>query len=156
MTLLTIERDPEGSGWKVLDKFSLPSQPGNELLAMQRVAELVREKGLPLSAAKVERLKTAVAETTMNAMEHGNRYRADLDAKIQVLASSEALIVRITDYGGGVEIPEPVKPDLEAKLAGLQSPRGWGLFIIENMVDEMNVRSDATTHTVELVMKFKE
>lgn len=156
VTLLTIERDPDGSGWKVLDEFSLPSQPGNELHAMHRVAELVREKGLPLSAAKVERLKTAVAETTMNAMEHGNQYRADLDAKIQVLASSEALIVRITDYGGGVEIPEPVKPDLEAKLAGLQSPRGWGLFIIENMVDEMNVRSDATTHTVELVMKFEE
>ncbi len=156
VTLLTIERDPLGSGWKVLDEFSLPSQPGNELLAMRRVAELVREKALPFSAAKVERLKTAVAETTMNAMEHGNHYRADLDTKIQVLASSEALIVRITDYGGGVEIPEPVKPDLEAKLAGLQSPRGWGLFIIENMVDEMNVKSDATTHTVELVMKFEE
>ena len=27
-------------------------------------------------------------------------------------------------------------PDIEAKLAGLQRPRGWGLFLIKNMVDE--------------------
>ena len=42
--------------------------------------------------------------------------------------------------------------DLEAKLAGLQTPRGWGLFLIENMVDEMNVLSDEVHHTIELVV----
>ena len=154
VTMLTIERDPPGSGWKVLAEFSLPSQPGNERLAMERIAELVQ--GLSFTVAKVERLKTAVGETTMNAMEHGNQYRSDLEAKIQVLASEEALAVRITDFGGGKQIPDPVKPDLEAKLAGLQSPRGWGLFLIENMVDDMNVYTDETHHTVELIMKFEE
>jgi anti-sigma regulatory factor (Ser/Thr protein kinase) len=154
VTMLTIERDPPGSGWKVLAEFSLPSQPGNERLAMERIAELVQ--GLRFSVAKVERLKTAVGETTMNAMEHGNQYRADLEAKIQVLTSGEALAVRITDFGGGKQIPDPVKPDLEAKLAGLQSPRGWGLFLIENMVDDMNVYTDEAHHTVELIMKFEE
>jgi serine phosphatase RsbU (regulator of sigma subunit)/anti-sigma regulatory factor (Ser/Thr protein kinase) len=156
VTLLTIEREPpgSGSGWRTIAEFSLPSQPGNERLAMERVAELVQ--GLPLSAAKVERLKTAVGETTMNAMEHGNQYRQDLLTKIQVLVSEKALAVKITDYGGGKQIPEPEKPDLEAKLAGLQSPRGWGLFLIENMVDEMNVLTDDTHHTVELIMKFEE
>lgn len=154
VTLLTIERDPPGSGWKVLAEFSLPSKPGNERLAMARMEELVQ--GLPFSAAKVERLKTAVGETTMNAMEHGNQFRADLEAKIQVLVSDAALAVRITDFGGGKKIPDTVKPDIEAKLAGLQSPRGWGLFLIENMVDEMKVQADETHHTVELIMKFEE
>jgi serine phosphatase RsbU (regulator of sigma subunit)/anti-sigma regulatory factor (Ser/Thr protein kinase) len=154
VTLLTIERDPPGSGWKMVSEFLLSSQPGNERQAMERVAELVKE--LPLSVTKVERLKTAVAETTMNAMEHGNQYRLELEVKIQVMVSEEAIAVRITDYGGGKQIPEPVKPDLEAKLAGLQSPRGWGLFLIENMVDEMTVKTDDTHHTVELVMRFKE
>ena len=154
VTLLTIERDPPGSGWKMLAEFMLASAPGNERLAMERIEELVKE--LPLSASKVERLKTAVAETTMNAMEHGNKYRSDLEVKIQVLVSEEAIAVRISDFGGGKQIPESVKPDLEAKLAGLQSPRGWGLFLIENMVDEMSVQTDETHHTVELVMRFKE
>jgi hypothetical protein len=43
-------------------------------------------------------------------------------------------------------------PDLEAKLAGMQSPRGWGLFLIQNMVDEMNVTGDEHHHTVELIL----
>ena len=45
-------------------------------------------------------------------------------------------------------------PDLELKLAGEQTPRGWGLFLIKNMVDEMNVSSDDTHHTIELVMNL--
>jgi anti-sigma regulatory factor (Ser/Thr protein kinase) len=54
-------------------------------------------------------------------------------------------------------VPDPETPDLEAKLEGLQSPRGWGLFLIKNMVDEMNVHQDATRrHTLELVFNLKE
>ena len=44
--------------------------------------------------------------------------------------------------------------DLEAKLAGLQKPRGWGLFLIKNMVDDVRVTSDERHHTVELVMQL--
>ncbi|MDQ3646075.1 MAG: hypothetical protein M3345_03970, partial [Actinomycetota bacterium] len=53
------------------------------------------------------------------------------------------------------EIAEAETPDIEAKLAGLQSPRGWGLFLIKNMVDDMRVWSDELTHTVELVLHLK-
>ena len=49
------------------------------------------------------------------------------------------LLVRITDEGGEREIAEAETPDLEAKLEGLQKPRGWGLFLIENMVDDLRV-----------------
>ena len=38
--------------------------------------------------------------------------------------------------------PRPRTPDLEAKLEGLQKPRGWGLFLIQNMVDDVRVSSD--------------
>ena len=91
----------------------------------------------------------------MNAMEHGNHYRDDQPVGIQVLASPSALMVRISDYGGGQPIPEPDAPDLEAKLAGLQSPRGWGLFLIKNMVDEMRVQTDEVHHTVELIINLE-
>jgi hypothetical protein len=37
----------------------------------------------------------------------------------------------------------------------LQSPRGWGLFLIKNMVDDMHITSDDTHHTVELVLHLK-
>ena len=45
--------------------------------------------------------------------------------------------------------------DLEAKLAGLQSPRGWGLFLIKNLVDDMRVSAEDGRHTVELTMSFE-
>ena len=91
----------------------------------------------------------------MNAMEHGNAYEADVPVSVRVAASIAAVSVRITDHGGGEDIPEPEVPDLDAKLAGLQSPRGWGLFLIKEMVDEFHVTSDEEHHTIELVVNIQ-
>ncbi len=144
-----------GPDWRALVEFSLPSQPGNERQAMAQVAEAAAPLGL--APAAIERLKTAVAETTMNAMEHGNRYDPNRPVEICVLASPAQLAVLITDHGGerGAPIPDYVAPDLQAKLAGQQSPRGWGLFLIQNMVDEVNIYTDQDHHTVELVMNLE-
>ena len=139
--------------WQTLAEFALPSEPGNEWQAMEQVVEAIQELGLP--DRRLERLKTAVAEATMNAMEHGNKYRPGAPVTVQVLASETALSVRITDEGGGAPIPEPESPDLEAKLASQQTPRGWGLFLIENMVDEMRITGDGACHTVELILNLK-
>ena len=144
---------PDSEPWRTLLEFELLSEPGNEILAMETVADAIRELNLPED--RLERLKTAVAETTMNALEHGNKYREDLTVKIVVRAIPSALSVQITDHGGGQQIPEPETPDLEAKLAGLQSPRGWGLFLIKQMVDEMHVTTDETHHSVELVFELR-
>ena len=136
---------------RTLADFSVPSEPGNERLAMETVAEAVRD--LDIRGEDLERLKTAVAEATMNAMEHGNKYRSEVPVEIQVLVADRDLLVRITDSGSG---PPPAQagdvPDLEAKLEGMQTPRGWGLFLIKSMVDEMSITGDDGHHTVELVV----
>jgi serine phosphatase RsbU (regulator of sigma subunit)/anti-sigma regulatory factor (Ser/Thr protein kinase) len=137
---------------RILADFAVPSEPGNERVVMARVAEAVEEIHL---GDRLERLKTAVAEAAMNAIEHGNQNRPELDVAVSVVASDTELRVRITDHGGERPIPEAETPDLEAKLAGLQKPRGWGLFLIKNMVDEMEVSSDETHHTVELILHLK-
>jgi anti-sigma regulatory factor (Ser/Thr protein kinase) len=140
--------------WRVLAELSVPSEPGNERLAMERVAEVVKE--LSLSEQRLERLKTAVAESTMNAMEHGNRYRPQAPVVIEVLSSGADLSVRINDQGWSlVPDPDTEVPDLEAKLEELQAPRGWGLFLIKSMVDEMYITSDEVHHTVGLVMHLE-
>lgn len=138
---------------ETLLEFEIPSQQGNERAAKDRVAEAV--KSFHLSEDRKNKLETAVAEATMNAMEHGNQYQKDKPVLIQLLANDDQLAVRITDHGGGKEIPEAEEPDLDAKLKGLQSPRGWGLFLIKNMVDEMNITTDDTHHTVELIMHIQ-
>jgi serine phosphatase RsbU (regulator of sigma subunit)/anti-sigma regulatory factor (Ser/Thr protein kinase) len=131
-------------------QFEVASEAGNERVAMERVGEAAA--GLGLNGARLEQLKTAVAEATMNAMEHGNHYQVDVPVAIEVCASEGAVHVSITDRGGGRPIPETEAPDLEAKLAGLQTPRGWGLFLIKNLVDDMRVTGNDTRHTIELIM----
>lgn len=137
---------------RVLAEFEMSSILGTERAVMERVIEVVRE--LALEPRRLERLKTAVSEAVMNAIEHGNKGRAELPVAIRVSAGNGKLSVRITDQGGGQDIPEPETPDIEAKLAGLQKARGWGLFLIKNMVDEVNVTTTATHHTLELVVRL--
>jgi serine/threonine-protein kinase RsbW len=139
--------------WRILRELSVPSEPGNERMAMETVAEAISD--LDIRSENLERLKTAVAEATMNAMEHGNHYRAELPVLIEVSASDTQLSVKITDEGSGPPAFHAETPDLKAKLEGMQSPRGWGLFLIKNMVDAMEVTGDEQHHTVELLLNLE-
>jgi serine phosphatase RsbU (regulator of sigma subunit)/anti-sigma regulatory factor (Ser/Thr protein kinase) len=146
---------PGGEGRRdVLARFELPSKPGNERRAMEQVSDAIASLALP--AGKLDRLKTAIAEATMNAMEHGNKFAEDKPVLIEVSRDERRLTVSITDRGGGQPIPDAEAPDLMAKLAGQQSPRGWGLFLIQNMVDEMHVTADEVHHTLNLVIYLTE
>jgi len=138
---------------RTLAEFSVSSEPGNERQAMEAVASAIKDLGL--TQQRLERFKTAVAEATLNSMEHGNHYRAELPVLIEVSASDTQLSVKITDEGSGPPAFHAETPDLEAKLAGMQSPRGWGLFLIKNMVDDMDVTGDEHHHTVELLLNLE-
>jgi len=147
ITMVTLQR----SAGVVLDEFDIPSEVGNERAALERVEQAVR--GIKLEARRLENLKTAVAEATMNAMEHGNGFDPELPVHVRAVQADGAIRVSITDHGGARGIGDAPEPDLEAKLAGDQTPRGWGLFLIRNMVDEMHVSGDEHHHTVELVLR---
>src|SRR5271168_2079668 len=81
-----------------LDAFTLASEPGNERLALARVADSVADVGL--EAARLERLKTAVAEATMNAIEHGNGNRPEIPVEVEVTQNGDEIVVAISDQGG--------------------------------------------------------
>jgi serine/threonine-protein kinase RsbW len=136
-----------------LDAFELPSEPGNERLALTRVAGTVKDLGL--SEARLEKLKTAVAEATMNAIEHGNQNRAEIPVEVEVTQDGDDIIVAISDQGGDAQVGDKAteEPDLLKKLEGGQSPRGWGLFLIRNMVDAVKVTTNGQRHTIWLTMR---
>jgi anti-sigma regulatory factor (Ser/Thr protein kinase) len=138
---------------RLLIEFSVASAPGNERIVMQRVAEAVAPLALP--ATRLERLKTAVAEATLNAMEHGNHYQAERPVAVRVFASKTQVCVTVVDEGGA-ESPFATAetPDIDLKLAGKQSPRGWGLFLIKRMVDEVSDERDGDRHAVHLTVRL--
>jgi anti-sigma regulatory factor (Ser/Thr protein kinase) len=120
---------------------------------MDRVAEIVAPVALP--AARLERLKTAVSETAMNAIEYGSQGNPDVPVRIRVDRGPSLLEVRIADAGLGGAVPDPEAaelPDLDAKLAGLQKPRGWGLFLIQQMVDRVEIVREGDRQTVVLIL----
>ncbi len=135
---------------KILADFSVASEEGNERAAVRRVVSAVED--LDLEPAQVQKLETAVSEAVMNAIEHGNRFSADVPVDIRVLASARSVIVEVTDRGGHREMGAATSPDLAAKLAGEQAPRGWGVYLIEHMVDELKVMTDGERRTLRLVM----
>jgi serine/threonine-protein kinase RsbW len=145
------ENESGEGGWQTLSEFTLPGEPGNDRLAVERVAEVV--ESFPLSEARLNRLKTAVAEATLNALEHGSRYDRDLPVAIRVRASSGAISVGITNFGKS-DIPDPggEEPDIAAKVSGAQSPRGWGFFLIDHMVDDFQITNEEAAHTIELFL----
>lgn len=137
-----------------LVEFEVPSAEGNERIALERVSAIVGPLGL--DEARLKRLETAVGEATMNAMEHGNNYREDQPVTVRVLTETERVRVQIVDLGGAAPDRETETPDIEAKLAGLQRPRGWGLFLITNMVDEAHESTEGAEHVLELVMRLND
>jgi anti-sigma regulatory factor (Ser/Thr protein kinase) len=74
--------------------------------------------------------------------------------RVRVTEGRGRLRVQITDLGGTIAPPAEL-PNLGAKLAELESPRGWGRFLIENMVDETNETAAGEFHTVELTMRIE-
>jgi serine phosphatase RsbU (regulator of sigma subunit)/anti-sigma regulatory factor (Ser/Thr protein kinase) len=159
ITMMTLARSAEPSSaafpapaTQQVVEFDIPSAEGNERLALARVATIVAPLGM--TQARLERLKTAVGEATMNAMEHGNGYDAEQPVTVRVLTGADSVRVQVTDRGGAPADREVEVPDIEAKLAGLQRPRGWGLFLIQSMVDEAHEFTDGALHTLELVMRL--
>lgn len=133
-------------------EFTLPSESGNERLALPRVAEAVA--GCGLTEDQLERLGTAVAEATMNAIEHGNGSRPEIPVDVQVIRLPDGVAVVITDLGGGrAKHAAREAPDIDLKLEGLQGPRGWGLFLIDHMVDEVETTTVGERHSVRLTVR---
>jgi serine phosphatase RsbU (regulator of sigma subunit)/anti-sigma regulatory factor (Ser/Thr protein kinase) len=138
---------------ELLLSLSLPGEPGNERAAMARVAEAIAPLGL--EPARLERLKTAVSEAAMNAIEYGSQNDPAIPVEIEVWVAQGDLLVSIRDRGLSGPIPDAEQPDLEAKLAGEQKPRGWGLFLIKHMVDAMEIVTEGEAQTVILTLHLK-
>lgn len=133
-------------------KFELhiPSTSGSEKLAMDFAANVARSMNFP--PERVEDLKTAVAEACMNAIEHGNQSDAATRVGIRLTAAGDRLQVAVQDRGGRPGIPRSPAPDIESRIEGKTEARGWGIFLIENLMDEVSFESNAEGNVVNMII----
>jgi serine/threonine-protein kinase RsbW len=136
-------------------EVSLPNQMGYERIAMACSASFAKIVGfLP---ERIEDLKTAVSEACLNAMEHGNLNRLDKRVLVSMNYKDNVFSVSVLDQGEGMhESPQNLEdPDIEKKIENLQTPRGLGIFLIKQLVDqvEFNQISDEG-HMVRMVLRL--
>jgi serine/threonine-protein kinase RsbW len=154
---------PAGSGGRRRDQptieLHIPSILGWERAAVDLAAGVAGRMGFP--ADRIEDIKTAVAEATTNAIEHGNALDAGQRVLVVLAPEGESLEIRVRDRSPAPFAPAPAgaagaaAPDLEAKVAGQASARGWGMFLIKSLVDEVEFASTPRGNVVRMVIHLE-
>jgi serine/threonine-protein kinase RsbW len=119
----------------------LPNRIGYERIAMASSATFAKMFGF--SPARIEDLKTVVAEATVNAMQHGNKGRPDARVTIRMNLENDTIYVTVTDDGEGIKKIYP-KPDIDRIIDNLDPAVGFGIFLIKQLVDDVdfNIRTE--------------
>jgi serine/threonine-protein kinase RsbW len=133
-------------------EVALVNQLGYERIAMACAASLAQMMGF--SAERIEDVKTAVAEATINAMQHGNKGGPDAKVIISMHFKDDTLHIAVMDDGGGIK-ELPPKPDIDRIIENLDPPTGFGTFLIKELVDqvEFNEMTDGG-HVVNMAIKL--
>jgi len=123
-------------------EISIPSELGYEKVAMKTGEALAELLGF--QDERIEDLKTAISEAVLNAIEHGNKFNKKLSVLVLMTAKEGRLEVEVHDKGKGIKRVSKKTPDINKKIEGKETPRGLGMFLIENLVDEVEVFSDSS------------
>lgn len=134
-------------------ELAVPSRIGLEQVAVDAAASVARLMGF--SEDRIEDLRTSVEEACLNAIEHGNRQNASVKVLVELIADDSKLQVDVYDQGQGLR-KHPEAPDIDAKMARKQTSRGWGLFLIQSLMDEVEFEwSPETGNVTRMVIHLK-
>jgi anti-sigma regulatory factor (Ser/Thr protein kinase) len=132
-------------------KLSLPSTIGYERIAMASLASFAKMHGY--SSARIEDLKTVVAEAATNAMEHGNKGQPDAVVNFVFHYGDDAIQIMVADQGAGIKEDLP-PPDIERIMKKIDPPVGFGIYLIRRLADEVDFNLDvASGHCLKMVIR---
>ncbi len=115
-------------------EISIPSELGYEKVAMEAAVAVAKRMGF--SPDRIEDLRTAVSEACLNAIEHGNELDVSTRVAIVLTVQPSSLEVNVADVG-----KQPI-PARRPQPGCREDNRGWGMFLIQNLVDEVQVQSE--------------
>ena len=118
-------------------ELQIPSKLGFEKVAAGCAVSIAKD--MNFFPSKIDDLKTAVTEACLNAIEHGNKLNQNVNVVITMTPSEEAMVVEVWD-NGGERYDLSSEPDIKQKINGEHRPRGWGLFLIQNLMDEVEIK----------------
>ncbi len=129
-------------------ELTLPIIPDLELAAT-KTAEVVA-KHMNLDEEKSAEIGMALIEATINAFEHSESDSENVE--IHFVIQGDTLVIKVTDKGKGFD-PSKVKiPNIEEKLRS-DKKRGWGLKLIQELMDTVEFESTPEGTTVTMTKK---
>ena len=126
-------------------ELKLPIIANMELVAVQ-TAEVVA-KHMDLSEDKAAEISMALIEACINAFEHS---QAQNNVFIHFILEENSLVIKVIDQGIGFDKTKVEIPAIENKLGTEERKRGWGLQLIQELMDSVEFESskDGTTVTM--------
>lgn len=128
--------------------LSIPMVPQMEV-AVSKVAAAMAEF-LGLETEKVEEIRLALIEACINAFEHSQSKDRRLD--LQFTLAPEELRLLIVDRGQGFDVEKARQKQRERRARG-ERHRGWGMTLMEGLMDKVDVHSDENGTTIAMVKR---
>ena len=127
--------------------LTLPMAADMEIAATKTATSIA--ESMLMTPDKVDEVRMAVVEACINAIEHSEAHDRLVHLTFTVLGDDEPETLRITvrDSGRGFDPSKIEQPTIEEKLRS-DRKRGWGLKIIEGLMDEVVIRSGGEGTTV--------
>ena len=126
-----------------ITKMEIASNPQYVSIVRLTTSGIANKVGFCLD--DIEDMKVAVSEACTNAIKHSS----DNKFSVEYTIFEDGLTIKIVDSGKGYDVDAVDKPNLkEPKESGL------GLFIIQSLMDEVDIKSDIDNGTIIKMTKY--
>lgn len=123
-------------------ELEIPSAPEYVSIVRQAVAGIAQR--MPFGAGQIEDLKIAVGEACTNAIKHGCPGEAANHVIVRCMVHDDGLRVEVRN--SITNCPSPVVPN----KPDLSKEGGLGLYLMQQLVDEVDLCWEIDTATVKL------
>jgi len=126
----------------------IPMVPKMEMTAVGTAVALA--EFMELDTGKIEEMKIALIEACINAIEHSKSEERRVYISFDM--GEDALTIQISDKGHGFSSEEAQKKVDHRRAQGEQR-RGWGLTLMEEMMDDVQIQSSESGTVLTMVKR---
>lgn len=128
-------------------RLQLPGKPQYVSTVRMVIASLANSAGFDVEA--IEDMKVAVSEACTNVVCHGTSGEDLYEVSCEI--NDDQFCVSVQDQGEGVDMNTYQEPNLDCPKEG-----GLGLFIIQTLMDEVEITSEPGKGTKIRMVKYRQ
>jgi anti-sigma regulatory factor (Ser/Thr protein kinase) len=143
-------RPPAARGEECRLVMVIPSRAEIELVAARALEEFGAK--LPFAEGDLARVRAALVEACLNALEHGGG--EDRSVELSFTATAEALALEVFNRGRAFVGGGAAMPRVEEKF-GQARKRGWGIPLMERLMDEVEFLEEAGGTRLRMIKYYR-